>query len=697
MESRGDMTHRKTPGIDIPVLFCDLTYTQEGVSSDPMPQAVGGLATFASTQLEFASRPAIFKYPDVLAAYLEKERGRKVIGLSNYVWNSSLSLSFAKHIKAAEPDSIVIMGGPNFPLDREEQQAFLKRHPEIDFYIAKEAEIPLVALLQRLAEARWDIEAADVHGAFSSVFSLDKFGTLHAPAAYDRLTDLTSIPSPYTRGWMDEFFDGKLLPVITTNRGCPFSCTFCQEGIGYYSKVYKSSRQRVREELHYIGALMKDVVRAGGRNELLVTDSNFAMFAEDEQTCADIAECYELYGWPDNVHATSGKNRRERIVTSIRRAKGLIPLSAAVQSLDEEVLQNVKRDNIDTDQLIEVAFQAHGDGTPVYSDVVLGLPGDSTEKHRATLKKLIDAGIEKINMFDAMLLSGCEMATPESRARFGMIGQFRIMPRCFGSFSLFGKDFRAAELDEVCVQSNTLSFEDYVECRVLDLGVHIFHNGSMLPAFHSLLRHFNISAMDWITDAIELPVEDTLSAVFDSFRKAMRTGYWKSEEEAAAAVQTMAPETAGTASNFLHAHRAMALSSAWDDVVGRAVAAAGKVIARNGVVVPAALLGDVAKHDRLLLCDLFKPDSPSTVDATFTYDVVRHVDWPAQASIDALAAPQAVAFHLSPDARTLAAEHLNTFGRDLAGVARMLGRMNTVYRLFRRPVPVREGVAAEVV
>ena len=38
------------------------------------------------------------------------------------------------------------------------------------------------------------------------------------------------IPSPWLTGIQDEFFDGKLAPMIETNRGCPFTCTFCVPG-----------------------------------------------------------------------------------------------------------------------------------------------------------------------------------------------------------------------------------------------------------------------------------------------------------------------------------------------------------------------------------------------------------------------------------------------------------------------------------
>ena len=36
---------------------------------------------------------------------------------------------------------------------------------------------------------------------------------------------------------MDPFFDGTLSPMLETNRGCPFKCTFCHEGNDLVTKV----------------------------------------------------------------------------------------------------------------------------------------------------------------------------------------------------------------------------------------------------------------------------------------------------------------------------------------------------------------------------------------------------------------------------------------------------------------------------
>jgi radical SAM superfamily enzyme YgiQ (UPF0313 family) len=60
------------------------------------------------------------------------------------------------------------------------------------------------------------------------------------------------VPSPYLAVKMDEFFGGKLLPIIQTNCGCPFTCTFCVEGVKYYGKVYANSREKVAAEIDCI-------------------------------------------------------------------------------------------------------------------------------------------------------------------------------------------------------------------------------------------------------------------------------------------------------------------------------------------------------------------------------------------------------------------------------------------------------------
>ncbi|MGP3948547.1 B12-binding domain-containing radical SAM protein [Streptomyces sp. 7N604] len=277
------------PKVTLTVWLADLTYTQQAISAETMPQAVAGLATYAATKVDLVHPVRVFKYPEALADALEQDGPPDVIGFSHYIWNSQLSLVFAELIKRRFPCMTVVFGGPHYPLRLQEQTEFWRERlaGKVDFYVDGEGEVAFCDLLLTLNGGG----RAEMRGSIPGVHRMDRDGTFYASPPRPRIHDLSDVPSPYTLGLMDEFFDGKLVPTVQTNRGCPFKCTFCQEGTAYFQKVAKKNPEHIRAELHYIGRRMKPLVEAGtARNELLITDSNFGMYPEDHETCQVIAE-----------------------------------------------------------------------------------------------------------------------------------------------------------------------------------------------------------------------------------------------------------------------------------------------------------------------------------------------------------------------------------------------------------------------
>jgi len=55
------------------IWLADLTYTQQQISSEAMPGAIGGIATFTEHNLKLNNPIRLFKYPEVLAEALEKD------------------------------------------------------------------------------------------------------------------------------------------------------------------------------------------------------------------------------------------------------------------------------------------------------------------------------------------------------------------------------------------------------------------------------------------------------------------------------------------------------------------------------------------------------------------------------------------------------------------------------------------------
>ena len=188
---------------------------------------------------------------------------------TNYMWNERLSCAFARAIKRHRPRTVVVMGGPNYPVDACEQQAYLADHPEIDFFVDGEGEVAFVNLFQALADADFDADRLRRHGTAVPGVHYVADGQFVRGETLPRILDLDrTLPSPYTTGLLDEFFDDRLTPMMQTSRGCPYSCTFCHDGIAYMNKTRAFSLDRVDEELAYIEARVEDGHAAAGGPEL---------------------------------------------------------------------------------------------------------------------------------------------------------------------------------------------------------------------------------------------------------------------------------------------------------------------------------------------------------------------------------------------------------------------------------------------
>ena len=167
--------------------------------------------------------------------------------LSNYVWNEALS----NFLRAGEGDQ------PEHP-DRDGRAEHLAR-------ARTPARVPRQApAARRLCAGRRRLprapHRAHVHGRRQvdqasrrrSGLPSAMFRNPEGQAAIDetkpRHKEVEDIPSPWLTGIQDEFFDGKLAPMIETNRGCPFTCTFCVQGTKWYTKVHNfpwiASRRR---------------------------------------------------------------------------------------------------------------------------------------------------------------------------------------------------------------------------------------------------------------------------------------------------------------------------------------------------------------------------------------------------------------------------------------------------------------------
>ena len=677
--------------VDLTVWLADLTYTQQTVAADVMPNAVGGIATFTETQVDLKAPIRLFKYPEKLVSALEADGAPDVIGFSNYIWNRSLSYAFAEAIKARFPKTVVIFGGPNYPVDPDEQVAFLSSLPAVDFYVIKEGELAYARLVEQVAATGGDVEAIK-QMLISSVHTIGADGTPYMAPTTERIRDLTEIPSPYATGRLDEFFDGVLLPIVQTNRGCPFSCTFCVEGVSYYNKVYKNSGAKVAEELDYIGAKMAEMRDKGGRNDLFIADSNFGMYADDLNTCRELARTQEVYQWPEYINVATGKNKKERVLEAAKLINGALRLSGSVQSLDEGVLENIKRANISADSLLELALEAGEVGANSYSEIILGLPGDSKSAHHRTVQLIMDAGFTNIYLFQLMLLPGTDMSTPETRNKFAMDTKYRVLPRCYGNYELFGENLIAAEIEEICVANATLSFEDYLECRRFHLLATIFYNDGIFGTLLELLRRFDLSVYRWMELLVEAPVDGGLKNLFDAFNLATRDELWDVHEDLEAFVHedgVIEKYLDGRlGNNLLFVHKTLAITQHASQLAALARQTILQCLSEAGRDddETVTFIDDALRYHVLRMTNIFekRDENPSAV---LEYDVMAFENDPSRDEITdyRLEGPVAIDFALDDTQHELIERYLGIYGDSIVGIGRILSKVH-VRKLFRHPV-----------
>lgn len=478
------------------IFLCDMTHTSQGINAELIPYPIGCIKSYFHAKSPHKVNIALYKYPELLAEDFPKQQP-EIVGFSNYMWNLDLSYTLARAIKETAPKTLIVFGGPNYPLEEQRQKIWLTEHPAVDVYITGEGEEPFRQIVETWLATRSieDVKQAKPNGVHALVDGkLIKHMQIRRDGYDDtpRITHLDETPSPYTMGYLDEFLkDPRLVPLMESNRGCPFTCAFCVDGIGARSAVNKASIARLKSELIYIAE------RYSGKY-LTLADTNFGMYREDVEFCKVIADVKEKYDYPHHLQVSTGKNKQARIIECADLLKGSLRLSASVQSLDAEVLENTKRTNISYQKLIEVSSRLSNTQANTYSEVILGLPSDSKKKYINSVCGLIEAGFNQVRMFTLMILDGSELATDVSRQKFKMKTQFRVVPRSFGVYKFMGKELPSVEVEEVCVEQETLPLDDYIECRRFTLTVTLFYNDKIFHELTQFLVEKGIRVSDWL-------------------------------------------------------------------------------------------------------------------------------------------------------------------------------------------------------
>ncbi|MCH7648360.1 MAG: radical SAM protein [Thaumarchaeota archaeon] len=230
------------------------------------------------------------------------------------------------------------------------------------------------------------------------------------------------------------------------------------------------------------------------------------------------------------MKCTTGKNQREKIIKAIRKLSDSLRITISVQSLDKQVLTNIRRSNISVEHMLDLHPAIKEAGLQTTSEVILGLPGETYQNHVETLRGLVRSRMDEIVVHTCMLLDGAEMNTPKEKKKWNLQTKFRPIQKDFAKLSN-GKN--VIEIEEVVVGSSTLTFEEYVELRLLAFIIFVSNKGIVFEPMIKFLRQNNIDVFDLYYKMMkELNnAPEKVFTVSKRFKEATINELWDSPEE----------------------------------------------------------------------------------------------------------------------------------------------------------------------
>ncbi|MBL78792.1 MAG: hypothetical protein CMH70_01915 [Nitrosomonadaceae bacterium] len=516
----------------IKIIFTDLTHTGMETNANTFPSGVSLVAAYAKQELGNLIDISIHKFPEELNEAL-RQNTPHILAMTTFVWNAKLNYSFAAYIKKVSPETVVVFGGPDFPIPPIERKDFLLERPAIDFFVKWDGEHAFLDLVNELMDKKLDLKLLKKnHITLKNLcYVTEDQDYIEGPDS--RIEDLMTIPSPYTMGLLDRFFETPLYPLVEYTRGCPYGCTFCNDGNSFRNNVMHKSVDFIKEELEYIASKVKNTTI------LHLVDLNFGQYKHDIETAKILRSIINKYQYPYKIRGNLGKAQPARmldVASIINEARGgVMKLGSSLQSTDAGVLKELKRKNLSLPQVLVMKDESlNQTDTQFSTELIVPLPGMTLETHMNDLRDVVDQlGMNSIEIHQLSLLKGSEMDTRSERKRLNLDSRYRVYVGAVGIYDIGDQPTPIAETEEMVVASDKMPIEDYLECRIMDLLIKILVDNDPYKELFQMLKNLHLSVFDLLLlfKDHHLKKSKSLVVVIEHYKDLLLNKLYKSSDE----------------------------------------------------------------------------------------------------------------------------------------------------------------------
>jgi radical SAM superfamily enzyme YgiQ (UPF0313 family) len=454
------------------VYFLQINISDDKKSSY-LPYAAGCLVAYLRScnglndEYDFKD-PIFFRdSPEKIVETMEKPF---FVGISCALWNTEYNKTISSLIKKKYPECIIALGGHNIG----RTAADIRNYPNSDILISGEGEVPLEKLLNALKN----------NSDFSEVpnITYQKDGEI-LKNQYISDFDLSDYPSPYVSGVFDEIIKNNPQTcfdiILETNRGCPYLCAYCDWC--YTKKIRQFPIERVKADIEWI---------ARNRFEYLYcADANFGILDRDVDIAEFVIEMKNKYGFPKVFRPTYAKDSNENVfkASKMLNDNGLEKgVTISYQTMSAEAQKNIGRSNITIENFHRLWELYNSVGIPTYTELILGLPGETYESFSDGICKLLEAGQHNsLSVYICQVYKNSPLADKEYMKKYG-IKTVRSPLHSVHSDHI-KRDIQ--EYFNLVYQTNTMPYDDWRRAYMFSICVQTFHHFGILRCFAIYLRY----------------------------------------------------------------------------------------------------------------------------------------------------------------------------------------------------------------
>ncbi|HUY85922.1 MAG TPA: hypothetical protein VMU77_02310, partial [Acidimicrobiales bacterium] len=154
-------------------------------------------------------------------------------------------------------------------------------------------------------------------------------------------------------------------------------------------------------------------------------DANFGMLPRDIEIIEKVIASRHSTGYPYTISVQNAKNSTERsykIQKLLSDNMHTTGVTLSLQTTNQNTLKNIRRANIRSESFRELQRRFARDGIYTYTDVIIGLPGETYVEFADSIAQVIaDGQHNHIQFHNCSILPNAEMGDPEYIKKFGMV------------------------------------------------------------------------------------------------------------------------------------------------------------------------------------------------------------------------------------------------------------------------------------